>query len=362
MVEKKIKIVHIAEAFSTGIYSYLRDLSSYMTNLPDVDNYEVVIIYSKRDVLDESKIKQDFSDKIRFIKIQMTRNISPKSDFNSLLKIRKILKIEKPDIVHLHSSKAGVLGRISSFGLLNRNKIFYSPHGYAFLRQDISKKSQKLYYFIEKFSQLIFGGVTVTSGDTEFDYAKKIGKSLLVRNGIDFKNQYKKPDSAGKKFTVGTIGVVHAQKNPSGFNEIALKMPDVNFVWIGNGELANQITAPNARVTGWVAHREDIFSRTSEFDVYMQVSLWEGLSIAILEAMFLGKPVVASNIVGNKDSVVDGVTGFLINTTDEAVSAIRKLQNDDELREKMGKAAFLRCKELFDKDKNFGDLIKIYKS
>ncbi|KFC20008.1 glycosyltransferase [Chryseobacterium sp. FH1] len=357
-----MKILHVAEAFSTGIYTYLRDLTSYMLNLHGAGNYEIVVVYSKRDVLDESKIKDEFSDKIKFIKLQMTRNISPKTDFKSFLELRKILKAEKPDILHLHSSKAGVLGRMAAVGILKRDKIFYSPHGYAFLRQDISPSTQKSFRLIEKYVQFFFGGITIGSGETELQFAKSIGKTYFVRNGIDFKNQnFTQDKTENKRFTVGTIGVLHAQKNPQGFNEIALKMPDVDFVWIGNGELANEITAPNVTITGWVGTRQELLSRTSAFDVYLQVSLWEGLSIAILEAMALGKPIVASNIVGNKDSVEDGKTGFLINSMDEAVEAIRKLQND-ALRQEMGKASYNRCKDLFDKDKNFEALIKIYES
>ncbi|WP_209389699.1 glycosyltransferase [Chryseobacterium sp. RR2-3-20] len=361
MVEKKIKIVHIAEAFSTGIYTYLKDLTSYMIGLPNSDDFEIVIIYSKRDVLDESKIANDFSQNVRFIKVQMTRNISPKSDFKSLLKLRGILKMERPDILHLHSSKAGVLGRIAATGIVKKSHIFYSPHGYAFLRQDISPTAQKIYQLIEKYVQFFFGGTTIGSGETELEFARKIGKTYFVRNGIDFKNQKFIEDSILKNnFTVGTIGVLHAQKNPSGFNEIAQKLPEVNFIWIGDGELRNQITAPNVKITGWIGSREELLSITSTFDVYLQVSLWEGLSIAILEAMALGKPIVASNIVGNKDSVVDSKTGFLVNSMDEAVLAIKKLQ-DNSLRAQMGKASYKHCKEFFDKDKNFDELVKIYK-
>ncbi|MCD9853434.1 glycosyltransferase [Epilithonimonas sp. JDS] len=357
-----MKILHIAEAFSTGIYTYLRDLTSFIIHAHGAEDHEIIIIYSKRDVLDESKIKDDFSDKIKFIKLQMTRDINPKTDIQSFLELRKILKVEKPDILHLHSSKAGVLGRMAAVGILKRDKIFYSPHGYAFLRQDISPSSQKIFRLIEKSVQLFFGGITIGSGETELKFARKIGKTYFVRNGIDFKNQiFTQDKTQNKRFTVGTIGVLHAQKNPQGFNEIALKMPDVDFVWIGNGELANQITAPNITITGWVGTRQELLTRASAFDVYLQVSLWEGLSIAILEAMALGKPIVASNIVGNKDSVEDGKTGFLVNSMDEAVEAIRKLQNSP-IREEMGKASFERCKELFDKDKNFEELIKIYKS
>ena len=357
-----MKIIHIAEAFSTGIYTYIRDLTSYIIDVVNDKKFEIIIIYSKRDVLEESTIKEDFSDRVKFIKIQMARNITPRSDFDSLLQIRKVLKQEKPDILHLHSSKAGVLGRIGAFGIIPRNHIFYSPHGYAFLRQDISKSAQKFYHNIEKYIQLIFGGTTIASGETELEFAKKIGKTFFVRNGIDFKNQkFTPPPVNGNKFTVGTIGVLHAQKNPLGFNEIANKMPEVNFVWIGDGELRHQLTAPNIIVTGWVRTREELLSITAGFDVYMQVSLWEGLSIAILEAMALEKPIVASNIVGNKDSVKDGVTGFLINNTNEAVQAIHKLQ-DESLRLKMGKASYRRCESFFDKDKNFDELIKIYKN
>lgn len=159
-----MKIVHIAEAFSTGIYTYLRDLTSYMTNVSGAERYEIVIIYSKRDVLDESKIKDDFPENIRFIKVKMTRNINPKNDFQSFLELRKTLKDERPDVLHLHSSKAGVLGRMASVGIVKRDKIFYSPHGYAFLRQDISPTTQKLFRFIEKFVQFCFGGITIGSG------------------------------------------------------------------------------------------------------------------------------------------------------------------------------------------------------
>ncbi|WP_139422929.1 glycosyltransferase [Chryseobacterium mulctrae] len=356
------RILHIAEAFSTGIYTYLRDLTSYMTNVDNAEKYEIVIIYSKRDVLDESKIKDDFSDNVRFIKLQMMRNINPKDDFQSLLKLRQILKAERPDIVHLHSSKAGVLGRIASIGIIKRNRVFYSPHGYAFLRQDISPASQKLFRFIEMSGQFFFGGITIASGETELEFAKKIGKTYFVRNGVDFKNQrFIASIEKNKKFTVGTIGVLHTQKNPSDFNEIALKMPDIDFIWIGNGELAHQLTAPNITITGWIDTREKLLSLTSTFDVYLQVSLWEGLSIAILEAMALRKPIVASNIIGNKDSVQNGKTGFLFNTTDEAIVEIRKLQ-DESLRAEMGEASYQRCRELFDKDKNFLELLKIYDS
>lgn len=357
-----MKILHIAEAFSTGIYTYLRDLTSYMTSVTGAEKYEIVIIYSKRDVLDESKIKDDFPSVVRFIKVSMTRNINPKGDFQSFLKLRKILKTERPDVLHLHSSKAGVLGRMAATGIVDRNRIFYSPHGYAFLRQDISSGSQQVFRFIEKFVQFSFGGITIGSGETELEFGKKIGKTYFVRNGIDFKNQkFTQDTSENKKFTVGTIGVLHAQKNPSGFNDIALQMPDIDFVWIGDGDLKHQITAPNVKVTGWINTREQLLTATSCFDVYLQVSLWEGLSIAILEAMALGKPIVASNIVGNKDSVENGTTGFLINSTEEAVLAIRKLQ-DDSLRKTMGEASYQRCKNLFDKDKNFGELLRIYES
>jgi len=145
-----------------------------------------------------------------------------------------------------------------------------------------------------------------------------MGKSCLVRNGIDIKEIVKSYSKIKNDIlTIGIVGRITYARNPKLFNDIALKFPNYNFVWIGDGELNHEITAPNIRITGWMLDHKKVLNELNNLDVYIQTSLWEGLPIAVLEAMALQKPVLATNVIGNKDVVVHNKTGFLFNSIDE---------------------------------------------
>jgi glycosyltransferase involved in cell wall biosynthesis len=353
-----LKVVHVVEALEGGVYSYFKDLSAFFGNQ---ENVLTTIIYSgNRKGIDPLKVKSDFSIGVNLIQISMEREISPFQDLKSILKLKKELKKINPDIVHLHSSKAGVLGRIACFFLFKKKKIFYSPHGYAFLRTDISNSSRKLYAAIEKSLQLLFGGIIVACGDTEFEIAKKIGLSKLIRNGVDIQEirQHFSPHQ-NTKLTVGILGRITSARNPKLFNEIALKFTDFNFIWIGDGELNHLITAPNIEIKGWILDKSIVFKELNSIDIYLQTSVWEGLPIALLEAMVLEKPIIATNIIGNKDIVLPNQTGFLFDDIDELDSYFEILKNAQK-RLYFGQNALKRCKELFDKNQNFKQLLALY--
>lgn len=349
-------IVHIVEAFGGGVYTYLKDLSSFFSKEKDI---ETIIIYSSKRDEAIGLTLQPYSN-VKWINIDMERNINPIKDFKSIVAIRKILKQYKPNIIHLHSSKAGVLGRFASINVIKRHNIFYSPHGYSFLSHEFSNKKKKLFYAIEKYSQKILGGTTVACGDTELEIANEIGKGVLVRNGIDFNKMGDIiPKRSNTKLTVGTLGRISIQKNPMLFNEIALRFPEFNFIWIGYGDLKDLLTAPNITITGWLTNKNEILSHLSGLDIYIQTSSWEGLPIAVLEAMALSKPVIATNIIGNKDVVLNDNTGFLFNKIDELGEIFKKLESSS-IRIEYGENGLKRCKDLFDITKNFQDLKEIY--
>ncbi|MCK8523321.1 glycosyltransferase [Aquimarina sp. D1M17] len=359
---KKIKVLHISETFAAGVYTYIKDINQFFKNIDDVESY---VIYSgNRKDTDREKFKTDFPESSTLIEVSMTREISPVQDFKSTIALFKQIRKIKPDVIHLHSSKAGVIGRIASKAY-PKAKVYYTPNGYSFLREDVSNFKKSLFRTIEKWINLIFGGVTVACGDTEFDYAQKIGKALLVRNGVEINSVYKFKEHNSNKnesqFVVGTMGRLSPQKNPGLFNDIALKMPGVKFIWIGDGELSNLITASNIEVTGWMP-REKALETVNQFDVYIQTSLWEGLPFTIIEAMILEKPIIANNVIGNKDAVKDKYNGFLCNTLEEFVNSIETLQKDENLLKEMETNSNKRAKELFDRDKNFLELAEIYRS
>ena len=356
-----MKVVHIIEALGGGVYTYFRDLSTFFGDDEVTENIETTVIYSgNRKEIDPQKIKSEFSNGVKLIQVNMVREFSPVQDLKSVIKLVKELKKINPDVIHLHSSKAGVLGRVAYFFLFKKKKLFYTPHGYSFLRTDISTTVRKIYWTIEKSFQRFFGGTIVACGDTELEIAKKIGSAKLVRNGINMTAVHKQFDPhENEKLTIGVMGRITFQKNPQFLNQIALKFPDFNFIWIGDGELRPLITAPNVRITGWMLDRKTVLNELNNIDIYMQISLWEGLPIAVLEAMALQKPVIATNIIGNKDAVLHNKTGFLFNDISE-LDQYFEILKDPTTRNTFGENAFVRCNQLFDKDKNFKELLAIY--
>lgn len=359
---EKLKVIHVVEALGGGVYTYFKDLTLFFGSPEIKDKIETIVIYSsKRKEIIPENIRKEFSSGVQLIEIDMVKEISPVKDFQSALKIRKLLKEINPDIIHLHSSKAGVLGRFAKIGLFSNKKLFYTPHGYSFLRKDISASKQKIYRLIENYSQKILGGKTIACGDTEYEIAKEMGDAVLVRNGINVQkvNSYYQPNN-NEKLTIGIVGRITFARNPELFNSIAERFPNYNFVWIGDGEFRKSIRAENIRVTGWFFHPKEIFREVNKIDVYMQTSLWEGLPIAVLEAMALKKPVVATNIIGNKDIIISGETGFLFDKIEELDIVFKEFEND-EFRQKMGEKAFQRVDNYFNINKNFYQLIEIYK-
>ncbi|WP_313377231.1 glycosyltransferase [Chishuiella sp.] len=352
---EKIKLLHISETFVSGVYTYIKQICNYLENN---DDFEVHIIYSAdREETKIDHIPKDFSHNIILHEISMKREISPKNDFISIFNIRKEIKKINPDIIHLHSSKAGILGRIASYGL--KSKVFYTPHGFSFLREDITKGKQNLFYFIEKYTQVFLPVQIVACGDQEYRISKKIDKnSKVILNGVNLNLfcNFNYEHAINKPLVIGTSGRISIQKNPKLFNNIAKEFPLLKFCWIGDGDLKSDLIEPNIYITGWKNYDEGI-ELLKTFDIFISTSLWEGLPFNILEAMALKKPIISNNIEGNLITVEQGVNGYLCNTIEE-------FKNSIELTSKkiseMGDASYKRVSELFNQEKNIKELINLY--
>ena len=354
---KHIRVLHISETFVTGVYTYIQSICAFTAQNPKI---KTSVIYSpNREGTDKLDFKNDFSSTTKLIPISMQREVSAKEDYKSLQKLKKYIKEIKPDVIHLHSSKAGVLGRIASKSY-PKAKVYYTPNGYSFLREDISPKKQLFFKWIEKYVTRIYGGTTIACGDTEYEYAQLLGKAIMVRNGIDLSElAHIKVEPSLKLNSIVTLGRISAQKNPELFNGIALTFPEIQFIWIGDGELKQELTAKNIEVTGWL-DRKDALNLLAKHDVYMQTSLWEGLPFTIIEAMALQKPIIATNVVGNKDAVSHKENGFLCQSTNDFEKAINQLKSESQLLKIYGKQSQKLAHEKFDRNKNFEKLVKNY--
>lgn len=352
----KIKTLHISETFVSGVYTYIKQLNNYS----EKNDLKTFIIYSGERSENKEILEKDFSMNTELICIHMTREITLFKDIVSLINIIKEVRRIKPDVIHVHSSKAGVLGRIARIFHL-KAKLFYTPHGYSFLREDISNKKKKIYRFVELVTTKIFGGTIVACGDQEYEEASKLGKAVLVRNGIDI-NDFKKYEEhiPNKILTIGTSGNIYEPKNPSFFNELASKLPQYKFMWIGDGELKNRLNSEVVEISGWKS-REDALALVNNLDVFISTSLWEGLPFNIIEAMAMSKPIISSNIKGNRVTISQNKNGFLCNNLEEFIEEIKKLE-DKDIRDLFGKESKHMVDELFNLNKNFIQLINLYKS
>lgn len=353
----KKKVLHIVESFGSGVFSFLVDLVNG-TN----EDFDIIIAYGVREETLEN-FKDYFDNRVKFVKVEnFTRSINLQKDMRALKEIKKIVKEEKPNIVHLHSSKAGVLGRIAING--NRLKMFYNPHGFSFLKQDDSKVKRAIYWLIEKMVAMFNKKCTIVGcSNGEYQEAKRLNKnSICINNGIDIEKLDKETAGFEEKqidfnnFKICTVGRIGYQKNPEMFNRIAENFPNFQFTWIGDGNLKDKLTSPNIAITGWKT-REEVLRILNEQDIFILCSLWEGLPISLLEAMYLKKICIVSDCIGNRDVIVNGKNGFIAKEYEDYKKYIKKI---NEEYEQLSMDRILIYKEVLEKY-NIFDMIAAYK-
>ena len=348
-----MKVVHIVESFAGGVYDFLVDLTNYLSE------YEHIIIHGRRKNTPEN-FQQDYPTNTRFIYWKnVRREINLKKDFLALKEVLGILKaIQSLDIIHLHSSKAGFIGRFAARILELQDKVIYTSHGVSFLRKDVSPLKRSLYIYLERAASKL-GGKVIACSKSEAKVFHEYGINAdYIYNGIKCKQSSRKEIPKDKNtIIIGTVGRVTYQKNPKLFNKIAesfLQRRNIKFVWIGDGELSYQLKSPNIVLTGWLP-RKEVENKLQEIDIYLSTSLWEGLPLSALQAMCAAKPLVLSNCVGNRDLIVDN--GIIFETIEESVTSITYLMENPKKRKILG----LNSLKLVKKDFSMEKMIKKYK-
>lgn len=323
MMSEKQKVLHIVESMGGGVFTYLVELANGLS-----DEFDVTVAFGIRNETPDNYAEY-FKDDVKLIKVKnFARSVNPVKDVKACFELHKIIRDVNPDIVHMHSSKAGAIGRVITSS--KKRKMFYTPHGYSFLMEDTSAFKKVLYKYIEKFCGKI-NCTTVACGKGEWEESKKVTKkSTYISNGvntdrIDGVLAEVQDSNEDHQFTIYTTGRISYQKNPEMFNEIAELVPDVKFLWIGDGDMRDCLTAPNIKITGWT-ESDTALKMAKQEDVFLLPSRWEGLPISLLEAMYMKKPCLVSDVVGNRDVISNNVTGYICNTAEEFADVIRKLK------------------------------------
>jgi len=362
----KIKAFHIITRFDKGGSAE----NTFLTVMGlDKERYDVILIRglsleSNMTVYEYEAIENNLGELeregIRIITIpELVRRIHPYYDLKALFILIRIFRREHPHIVHTHTSKTGILGRWAAF-FAGVPVIIHTPHGHIFWGY-FGRLKTVVYILLEKISALITDMLVMLTEQEKRDHlgvhVAPEEKFTVIHSGVNlrrFKNVPVDPSEMKRKLgipedslVVGTAGRLTPVKGPEyliqAAKEITAVRQDVSFVFLGDGEIRNQLEAmveqlglkENVKFLGW---RQDVAEVMSIFDIFVLPSLNEGMGRVLVEAMALGKPIVASDIGGIPDLVVQGENGYLVPVGDVETLAVRtrELLDDSGKREEMG--------------------------
>lgn len=317
-MKPKIKVLHICQAPIGGTVEYLR---LFFTNYSK-NKYEHILICPKDGNINEIIGKLD----IEIMNINMTREIDLIKDIKSILTIRNELKKINPDIIYLHSSKAGALGRIAN--LFSKIPVVYNPHGWAFTMEG-SKLKRIVYALIERILYVFTNKIINISKD-EIEVSKIYGfnqnKMILIENGINTeKYKHNIKEIFIDKFVIGFVGRLSEQKNPFFLidlaKELKIEISNLLLYIVGDGEykenLLRKIESENLEeyfyFSGWSTQVE---KEMKNFDIGIVPSKWEGFGLVVCEYMASEKLVISSGVGGMKDIIQNNENGFIVDKMD----------------------------------------------
>ncbi len=358
----KVTVMIIAETCKDGVGKHVADL---VRNL-NKEKYEIVLVHGIRrvDYYFEIMMKM-MQGKIISEEVKtFNRNIHPLDDLKALIRINGLMRKYRPEIVHCHSSKAGVIGRMTAKGKSYVKKMYYTPHAYAVQNKELVQIKYRLYLWVEKkmaASQKAYT-INVSQGEQQFALRAKImedHQSSVIYNAIE--DIPRIPENSrglirtelklsGKQTMVVCVARLYDQKYPDLFlriaKEVAEERPTIAFVWVGEGPLLEAMVAKvneeSLHNVHFIGHRKDVHYILDAADIYLSTARYEGMPYTLIEACRSGLPMVASDIIGNNEVVEANKNGYLYPLTQncrKAVDKIVELCDNESLRERLGKAA-----------------------
>jgi glycosyltransferase involved in cell wall biosynthesis len=306
--------------------------------------------------------------KLKVIRIpSLGRQINPIKDHFAFKQLLEVIREVKPDILHTHTFKAGYIGRIKTKEINKaagkQVKFVHTFHGHLFDDPDFSGlKSLVITSFERRFAKRSDAIVTVGAQVGKELLDRKIGQPKQFTNIPPGVEPLKIPKAKPRnKITIGWIARVTGVKNPMRALEIAKLFPDAQFLIAGGGDMLDQVKAQaprNTKVLGWT----DAAKLFAASDIILSTSENEGMPIALIEAQLAGKPVVATNVGGVSEVVINNKTGFVTSKNTEDLSkALEKLINSKALRTAQGKAAKAHAAKAFSVEKMIQAHVSLYK-
>ncbi|GAB3930532.1 glycosyltransferase [Larkinella terrae] len=367
---KKIKILHITQSLG-GVETYIREIITHI----DKEQFDLKIISPPSKTLSEVCAQHN----VAHIEIDISRNFNPFSDSISLIRLYRLIKRERPSCVHIHSSKAGFLGRISS--KLAGYPSLFTPNGVSYL--SFTGMKRLIYFTLESFAKFFTDRIlTVSYSEANrliYEVGHKQNSIDVLLNSVTFPLNYSSlqrtnyPKNEHPK--IGTIARLTPQKNPLLYVTVAYHViqthPESHFYLLGAGfhdhlkteviDLINRYgIADQFHILDWCDPKA-----SSEFinslDVFVLTSVFEGLPYSLLESMRAGVPCVVSACDGCLDVVRNGENGYACLTKEQYVKAILDLLENPILAKRIGENGASYSYTFHNSSKNSKILSEIYK-
>jgi glycosyltransferase involved in cell wall biosynthesis len=348
-VGEPIRVVHIVTRMNTGGVAVL---IAELFKGYDRQAFEFNLIIGRCQSGEEDYLQAHGLNLNEIQVSSMNRSLNPLKDLVAFIRILKILNKLKPDIVHTHTSKAGLLGRIAAKVVSPSSKVVHTFHGHL-LQGYFSKLATMLVVLTEK-SLARISDVLVSMGNHV--------KNELLAVGIGDEHKYQVSFPGVADSGLGTInpevsafkskyddelictfvGRLSAIKRCDRIIELAklaeVQGQSIHFVIIGDGDLRSELEAKSQNLPisflGWQSNSSQWLAIS---DIAILLSDNEAVPLAMIEAGLAGLPVIATNVGSMADVVIDGVNGILTSTKiGEIAAALVRLAEQPELRQEMG--------------------------
>jgi glycosyltransferase involved in cell wall biosynthesis len=350
-----MRIMHVTQCLG-GVETYLRSFHAHGA----FDGFEcrVLVVPSECLLAEEWRAAGGVVEVV-----EMRREVGVFSDIKSLGRILRLMRLHRPDVVHLHSSKAGALGRIAALACRlsgHRAAVVYTPHAYYYLSQ--SGWRRRVFQWIERLLSCSTDLLMATSASEWERSLVDVGyctrKICTISNGVSlYEPRARRPDNGGV-IDVIFVGRICHQKNIELLARVIARFSageGVRFRIVGAGHYRQDRCLLDAllhdagvdqglvEIVPWLTHAE-VQALFAVSDISVVTSRYESFGYVAAEAGAAGLPVVAANVDGLKDVVEAGVSGFLVEPEDceGFVARIRQLSGDAGLRTRMGDAG--RCR------------------
>jgi len=272
--------------------------------------------------------------------------LSPAKDFRAVVDVARLIRSIRADIVHAHTWKAGVIGRLAA--RVAGVPAVFTAHTWCFA-EGASWKWRLAGIPMERIAGRLGGFIiNVSAASRDLALSHRIapeGRMLTIWNGVPDTRHRARPDGGWPPEVVMVAGCVERKDHPLLLRVMARIKCPARTVFIGDGPELQRLKHEAQRLgaanrVDFPGPRRDVAQLLSRAHVFALPTNWEGLPLSILEAMRAGLPVVASNVGGVSEAVLNGETGFLVDPSDEEGfhRRLADLLDEPSLRRRMGAA------------------------